>query len=170
MIFTLPNILSIARIPLGLVFLWDNTAYRLLALILAGLTDALDGYIARRYGKISRLGTFLDPFADKCFVFLILAIFLKEQKIVPWEAASMLCRDFSVILFGIYLSIRGTFWKYQLRAILCGKLMTALQFAVLIGLTFGLTIPSFIYPLFILIGFSALIELYLERKKLRVDH
>lgn len=169
MIFTLPNIITSLRIPLAFVFLYENTGFRLIALILAMLSDGLDGYLARRQNQISRFGTFLDPFADKFFVFFILAIFLKEHKIMPYEAVTMLCRDFSVMLFGIYLAFRGTLGKYQFRAILCGKLMTALQFAVLICLTCNVAISPFVYVLFILIGLCALIELYLERKKLRID-
>ena len=90
--------------------------------------------------------------------------------LLPWQAATMLCRDFSVLLFGLYLIYKGTLGQYQFRAIICGKLMTALQFTVLLGLVFHLQIPSFVYFLFILIGLSALVELYLERSKLKVEN
>lgn len=140
----------------------------MIALVIAMFSDAIDGFLARRYGAVSRAGTFIDPCADKFFVFFILAVFLQEDKLLPWEAITMLCRDISVIIFGIYLACKGTLGQYQFRAIFCGKLMTALQFVVLIGLTSGITFPPFVYFIFISIGFCALIELYIERKKLKV--
>lgn len=167
---TLPNFITLLRFPLALAFLQDNPLYRAIAVLLAMLSDGLDGYIARRYGKISRFGTFLDPMADKLFVLLVLGILLSEKRLLPWEAITMLCRDFSVLIFGIYLAFKGTLGQYQFRAIWCGKLMTALQFTVLFGLIFHVEFPPFVYFLFIIIGLSALVELYLERTKLKVEN
>lgn len=167
--FILPNLITLIRLPLALAFLQDNITIRIAALIIAMLSDGLDGYLARRYGQITRIGTFLDPLADKLFVFFVLGVLLSEQRLLPWEAATMLCRDFSVMLFGIYLAYRGILGQYQFRAIWCGKLMTALQFIVLVGLTYEINFPPFVYFLFFFIGFMALVELYLERKKLKIE-
>lgn len=167
---TLPNLITLLRFPLALAFLQDNPYYRAIALLLAMLSDGLDGYLARRYGNISRFGTFIDPVADKLFVLFVLGIFLNENRLFPWEAATMLCRDISVVIFGVYLTCKGTLGQYQFRAILCGKLMTALQFTVLFGLIFHLDFPPFVYFLFVIIGLSALVELYLERSKLKVEN
>lgn len=168
--FTLPNFITLLRFPLALAFLQDNVLIRATAVLLAMLSDALDGYIARRYGQISRFGTFIDPLADKLFVLFVLGILLSEKRLLPWEAVTMLCRDFSVLVFGIYLACKGTFSKYQFRAIWTGKVMTALQFSVLFGLIFNINFPPLVYYLFILIGLSAFVELYLERSKLTVEH
>lgn len=162
---TLPNFITILRFPLALAFLQENPFYRALAIVLAMLSDGLDGYIARRYGKISRFGTLLDPLADKTFVIIALGTLLLEKRILPWEAVTMLCRDLSIVIFGTYLALKGALAKYQFRAIWCGKLMTALQFIVLLGLVLHFTFPPAIYVLFIIIGFSALIELYFERTR-----
>ena len=164
---TLPNIITLLRFPLALAFFQENPFYRALAVILAMLSDGLDGYLARRYGMISRFGTFIDPLADKLFVLTALGVLLSEKRLLPWEAMTMLCRDFSVLAFGAYLTLKGTFSKYQFRAIWCGKVMTALQFGVLFGLIFQITIPSFIFVFFIVIGLSALVELYLNRNQLK---
>jgi CDP-diacylglycerol---glycerol-3-phosphate 3-phosphatidyltransferase len=166
---TLPNLITLMRFPLALAFLQDNVVWRITALTLAMLSDALDGYIARRFGKISRLGTFLDPFADKLFVIFVLGIFLAENRLAPWEAATMLCRDFSVIIFGFYLAWKGTLNEYQFRAIWCGKVTTCIQFAVLFGLALRVSIPSQVFIFFIILGLLALIELYLSRTKLKVE-
>lgn len=166
---TLPNILSILRIPLALAFLQDNLLYRVIALILAMATDALDGYLARKYRLTTPLGTVLDPLMDKFFVFFVLGIFISENKLNSWEAMAMLCRDFSVIIFVFYLTWKGNLSKYQPRAIYCGKVTTFMQFTVLLGLCFHITFPPFIFISFIVIGLFALVELYLERGKLRVE-
>jgi len=166
---TLPNIITLFRLPLALAFLFDNVGIRVTALILAMLSDALDGFIARRYGKTSRIGTFLDPLADKLFVLFVLGTLLSEHRLMLWEAVTMLCRDFSVVIFGLYLSYKGTLGQYQFRAIWCGKLMTALQFAVLLCLTCKININPSVYFLFIFIGLTALIELYIDRTKLKVE-
>lgn len=162
---TLPTFITLLRFPLALAFFQENPAYRAAAIVLAMITDFLDGYLARRYKKISRIGTTVDPIADKVFVLCALAAMLQEGRLMPWEALTMLSRDFSVLAFGCYLSFKGTLAEYQFRSIWSGKIMTTLQFFVLMGLIFDMPIPSFIFFLFILIGCSALIELYLERKK-----
>ena len=65
--FSWPNFLTLMRFPLALVFLQDDPFWRCAALILAMLSDGLDGYCARRYGKISRFGTFMGPISGQIF-------------------------------------------------------------------------------------------------------
>lgn len=166
---TVPNFITILRVPLVIFFLQEDLVWRVGALILAMLSDFLDGQIARRYGKISSLGTFLDPLADKFFVFFVLSVFLFEGKLHFWEAATMLCRDLSVFLFGCYLAWKGTLQDYQFRAIICGKIMTTLQFTVLLSLLLHLAIPPLVYLSFVVIGSLALVELYLDRARLKVE-
>lgn len=160
----LSNSLSLLRAPLAFLFLFDNPALRLIAIVLAMLTDSVDGYFARRYQAASRLGAILDPAMDKFFVLFALTIFLSEGKLQPWEASAMISRDFSLCLFGIYLSLSGYWQSYEFRAIRWGKITTALQFVVLIALTLGLILPWYLYTTFILFGALALYEL-LQFKK-----
>jgi CDP-diacylglycerol---glycerol-3-phosphate 3-phosphatidyltransferase len=160
---TLPNCLSILRLPLALAFLQENVAYRILAIVLAMVSDWLDGYFARKYSLSSRLGTLLDPLMDKFFVFFVLEILINENRLTLLQAATMICRDFSVILFGFYLTWKGNLGKYQFRAIWCGKVTTFMQFTVLLGLTFRVAFPPWIFAIFIVLGLLALIELYTTR-------
>ena len=86
MLWTLPNILTwlrIAAIPLIVVlyyvpFTWSYPAAGLL-FAAAGITDSLDGYLARRLGQTSRLGAFLDPVADKLIVAVALVLLLSTE-------------------------------------------------------------------------------------------
>lgn len=166
-IFTLPNTLSILRIPLALAFLQANPVVRATAIVLAMLSDCLDGYLARRYQNSSRFGTLLDPISDKFFVFFVLGILMSENRLSGVQALTILCRDFSVILFTCYLAIKGKLATYECRAIWCGKVTTALQFIVLVGLTFHVTFPPFVFVSFIVLGLLALAELYFEKGQLK---
>lgn len=166
-VFTLPNLISLLRIPLALAFLQEQPLVRAGAILLAMLSDGLDGYFARRYSKSSRFGTLLDPVTDKFFVFVVLGILISEHRLSPIEAMAMLCRDFSVIVFGFYLALNGKLSSYKFRAIWCGKVTTVMQLIVLLGLTFHIIFPSFVFASFILLGLLALAELYLEKSYLK---
>src|SRR5271168_696364 len=127
---SIPNLLSFSRIPLALLFLKGELFYRILSLILAMVSDGLDGFLARRYSQSSKVGTLLDPLTDRFFVFVIIAAFLREDQLHPLQAYTLLCRDFAVLLFGLYLVFKGKLTTYRFRAIWCGKVTTFLQFLV----------------------------------------
>lgn len=166
MMFTIPNILSFLRIPLALLFIKQNIWVRTTSVILAMFSDGLDGYVARRFGWISRFGTLLDPLMDRFFVFFIIGIFILEGQLSFIDAMALICRDFSVMLFGLYLVFTGKLSTFRFRAIWCGKITTSLQFLVLLGLTFNMQIPEFAYSLFIVLGILALFELYLSKSEI----
>ncbi len=161
---TIPNIISLLRIPLALLFLKGSTLYRAVAIILAMASDGLDGFYARRYSKCTKIGTLLDPLTDKLFVIAVLSELFIEQRITWMESAILISRDFSVLLFGVYLIFTKNLANYRFRAIWCGKVTTLLQFTVLLALTLHLPIPSYLYSVFIVLGILALFELYF------VDH
>ena len=87
-VFTIPNLLSMARLLGVPIFLWlilvpqaDGLAVALL--VVSGITDYLDGYLARRLNQISRLGQLLDPIADRLYILAIL-VGLLVRDIIPW--------------------------------------------------------------------------------------
>ncbi len=162
--FTVPNLISTLRLPLALVFLKHDVMVRTVALVLAMITDGLDGFLARRYKQSSAFGTVLDPIMDRFFVFFLIGIFMSEGSLGIWEACTMICRDFSVLLFGLYLVFTGKLSSYRFRAIWCGKVTTFFQFLVFLGITLGIVIPPIIYLLFIVLGGLALVELYLSKE------
>lgn len=162
--FTFPNLLSFLRLPLALAFFQENPIIRATAIVLAMISDGLDGYYARKYRQTSKIGVLLDPLTDKLFVFTILAVFIHEQRLTLLESAALLSRDFSVAIFGAYLAFRGDLSRYKVKAIWSGKITTALQFAVLFALTLQIPIPPFFYLFFVFLGVLALIELTLRKK------
>ncbi len=155
----LSNSLSFLRAPLAFLFLVENTSWRITAIILAMVTDSIDGYIARRYTRTSQFGAILDPAMDKFFVFFALGVMMMEGKLETWQACAMLSRDFFLCIFGLYLSLSGHWNAYVCRAIRWGKATTALQFFVLIALTLQFPVGWYIFALFFVFGLLAFIEL-----------
>jgi CDP-diacylglycerol--glycerol-3-phosphate 3-phosphatidyltransferase len=164
---SLSNGLTLLRAPLAFLFLIDNTALRVVAILLAMITDSIDGYLARRRSTVTQFGAILDPAMDKFFVFFALAVLMIEGKIETWQALSMISRDFFLCAFGIYLSLSGLWKTYECKSIRWGKATTALQFLALIGITSQLPLPGYFYCIFILFGLLAFVELFLELYQLR---
>jgi len=87
---TLPNLLTLSRIfavPILVFLLWRpaplDYAVTFVLYCLVGLTDYFDGYLARAQGRISRLGQFLDPIADKIMVGAVLVMLISSRKANP---------------------------------------------------------------------------------------
>ena len=77
-VFTIPNVLSFLRVALIPVFVWfysirDELVPAIIVLGLSGVTDVVDGFIARRYGMVSNVGRILDPAADKLTQIAVMA-------------------------------------------------------------------------------------------------
>jgi cardiolipin synthase len=114
--FTVPNLLSLLRmalIPLFVIVLLDGRPARaLLVFCVAGVTDLLDGLIARFFHQQSPLGAYLDPIADKLLLmtaYVMLAVpGLHPGLLVPiWATAVVLTRDVAVMVLGLifYLAL-----------------------------------------------------------------
>jgi CDP-diacylglycerol--glycerol-3-phosphate 3-phosphatidyltransferase len=104
-IFNIPNLLSISRIlavPVFIVLMLDPSPLRaLLAGIvfsIASATDWLDGYLARKWGQVTKIGKLLDPIADKILIMAALVILVEiRSDVVPaWIAIIIIGREFAV--------------------------------------------------------------------------
>lgn len=113
--FSLPNILTYGRmmavpVVVALLFWSDDFWMRWLALavyILAGVTDFLDGYLARVWAQQSSLGRMLDPIADKLLVAALLLMLVADHTIASWSlwaAIVILCREILVSGLREYLA------------------------------------------------------------------
>ncbi|MET9468135.1 CDP-alcohol phosphatidyltransferase family protein [Streptomyces sp. NPDC006544] len=101
-IFTIPNILSMARLVGVPVFLWlilaEHDGWALAVLMLSGISDYLDGKLARRWNQISRLGRLLDPAADRLYILSTL-FGLTYRGILPlWLTAALLARELMLLV------------------------------------------------------------------------
>ncbi len=154
-----PNSLSFLRAPLALLLLIENAALRTCIILLAMLTDCVDGYLARRYRYTSRFGAILDPLMDKFFVYVALAILFYEHRLSVWLALAMLSRDGALIAYLIYLGAKGQRDTFIFKPIRWGKVTTAAQFCFLIALFLKLRVPSFLFFSFVIFGALAFAEL-----------
>ena len=138
----IPNALTVLRFVLAAAFPFADERARIALLLAALLTEFLDGQIARLCHWESRVGRMLDPVADR-FVFAAVALtFLVERRMSPWALAALGARDVLEALGALWLVSRGR--ARVLRALkprLAGKVATALQYAALLCLVFGLPLP-----------------------------
>lgn len=143
----LPNLLTLLRLvmtlPIGWLLLEQRYAAALLWFALAGASDALDGFLARRFGWVSHFGSIIDPLADKLLLvtsYLCLGI---AGAIPLWLVAVVLGRD--LLLVGgaiLYRSLRGPF---RISPSWLGKLSTLLQILLILALLLQMSIqPSFV--------------------------
>lgn len=111
---TIPNYITLFRIlllPFFVYFFFSKEHplyYSLGILVVCGLTDALDGYIARKYHMTSPLGQILDPLADKLAILTIFISFMLRGFIPLWIAVVILGREVLVFLFSIYFLLSKT--------------------------------------------------------------
>ena len=162
------TLLSFVRAPLAGLLLVPSSTARILAILLAMLSDILDGYLARRFNATSRLGTILDPLTDKFFALSALTIFFFEQKISALESVAFLSRDIFIIAFTIYLFLSGNWGKYKVRALTWGKVSTSLQLIVLIALAANWQIPSLSYSIFVALGALSFRDFYHHLQSIKV--
>jgi cardiolipin synthase len=111
-VWTLPNLLSAIRLAGVPVFLWlvlgpEADGWALGLLVLSGVTDWLDGWLARRLGQTSALGQVLDPVADRLYI-LAVVVGLAMRDVIPWWlAVSLPLRDALMWLLVPLLRTRG---------------------------------------------------------------
>ena len=137
-IFTLPNVLSLSRIPLGLIFaygLWArNFTVIAVSAILAGLSDTADGNAARYWNKVTRLGAELDIICNKFFMLCAVVALILAKYAPAWQIVLLGLKDIVMVAASAVMYLGGKFaWK-KVEAKAWGKAATALQFISLAAL------------------------------------
>jgi cardiolipin synthase len=131
MLTMLPNVITVVRIALILPtawLLWRGLYVEALVLTaVAGASDAVDGWLARRFNAVSQLGAALDPVADKLLVAVLFVIFAVQGHLPLWLAVIVLGRDL-VIMAGATV-YRLLFGHIEFAPTLVSKANTALQIA-----------------------------------------
>jgi len=125
----LPNLLTLSRFPLApwvaLSIVHREYRQALLLLAAAGLTDAADGQLARRYGSVTRLGGYLDPVADKVLLVTVYISMGWAALIPAWLVIIVVGRDLLILAFaGSVLAARR---QCNFRPSVWGKLSTVVQ-------------------------------------------
>ncbi|HOW55598.1 MAG TPA: CDP-diacylglycerol--glycerol-3-phosphate 3-phosphatidyltransferase [Syntrophorhabdaceae bacterium] len=126
-LWTLPNRLCIIRIlfiPLIILFIEKGLFYvAFILFILAGITDGLDGFVARKFKLTSKLGLYLDPIADKLLVSSVLITLTYHNLIPLWVTILLVCREFIINGLRSFYAIEGI----TIYPSISGKLKTTLQ-------------------------------------------
>jgi len=110
-IVTIPNVLSLFRlllIPVFLILLFvGQLGWALLIIAVSAITDFVDGYIARHFNQVSRLGQLLDPAADRLFILATLVGLGWVQVLPWWLVAAIIGRDVVLLVLGVVLASHG---------------------------------------------------------------
>lgn len=130
----LPNLITISRIGLApvLILLLKEQEYAasLAIFIIAGMSDGLDGFIAKRFHYESRLGSILDPVADKILLLSSYVMLTMLDHIPFWLMLTVAFRDFLIV--GGYLVYTSMIGPVQMRPSGLSKFNTLLQIALVI--------------------------------------
>lgn len=146
----IPNLTSFLRLVLIIPVVWSLLEQRYeMALVLftiAGLSDAIDGYLARKYNWHSRLGGWLDPLADKAMQISVYLCLAWLQLIPLWLLAAVIIRDFLIVIGGVYYYYSVE--KVNAAPSRISKLNTFMQILLVILLLLHMSI--FTFPLIII--------------------
>ena len=126
---SIPNLITLARILLVPIVVWAITAGEMrIAFILflaAGISDAVDGFLAKRFGMATEVGAYLDPLADKILIVSIYIALAVSKQIDLWLVVAVVSRDI-LILLAVLLS-----WlmdrPFRIKPLAVSKLNTAAQ-------------------------------------------
>src|SRR5436190_3600506 len=150
----LPNGLTLSRIflvPLLVTVLLTKYDVRIAAAIFlaASMTDLLDGYLARKRGQVTTLGTLLDPVADKLLISSAFISLVQLQVVAAWIVVIIVGREFAVTGLRSIASAQG----FTIDASDLGKLKMATQVATITLLILGMPMPGGIpHPIIHLLG------------------
>ncbi|WP_025025728.1 CDP-alcohol phosphatidyltransferase family protein [Caldalkalibacillus mannanilyticus] len=108
----LPNLITIGRfffIPLFILtfFSYQSNLFAFLILLAAGISDILDGYLARKNGQVTDIGKLLDPLADKLMMITVILAFVMDDRISWWAAGVFFFRDIGMILISAFYHFNG---------------------------------------------------------------
>jgi cardiolipin synthase len=152
-IITVPNLLTVFRMVLIPVFVsllfYQRFIFALVIFLLAGVTDGLDGLLARRFDQKSQLGTILDPIADKLMMvtsFVVLSMKSVFPQPVPshlpipfWVTIAVISRDVFILVGAAAINIVTGFRGF--RPSLLGKINTTVQIVAIGIIMLAASIP-----------------------------
>jgi cardiolipin synthase len=133
---SLPNLLSVSRLALAAAFvLADSTDVRIVLVMVAAATDYLDGWVARQFGPMTRVGAMLDAIGDRFFVFLGVCVFLFEGLIDTWQYFVMISRDImTAVGFVVARTVMPSLRAIPFKSRFPGKVVTVLQLMAFVAL------------------------------------
>jgi cardiolipin synthase len=160
---TLPNLITCLRIiltPIFVIYLIREDFHGALVIfIIAGLSDGADGLIARLFNQKSRLGSFLDPLADKILLVAAFVVLSVRHFIPPWLTVMAISRDVLILLGVLILFLNRM--DVVFRPSIISKITTCLQLGTIFMVLSRDYLPRFYHfntPLFWLTGLFTIIS------------
>lgn len=155
----LPNGLTLLRLGLGVIFPWLPHDWRLPVFLLAAVTEALDGSLARWLRATSVFGQVLDPIADKVFVLAVLMTLALDGPLACWMIPLIIARDILVLSGGIWVAWRhGPSGLTRMPPSRLGKLTTIAQFVLMLAILVD-PLPTLNLPKIVLLTITATLSL-----------
>jgi len=137
----LPNIITSIRlillIPLSIYLIDEDYQTALAIFFIAGCSDALDGFLAKKFNWVSRFGSILDPIADKALLVVTMAILTMNQKFTLLFFSAVAARDIYIVL-GAYIYYRRV-GPFQMEPSLISKINTFMQILTVSALLVSLS-------------------------------
>jgi len=144
-IWTVPNQITLLRLgflPFFLILIsYESYKWALLVLVVAGLSDGVDGLLARSLNQRSSLGAYLDPIADKLLLsssFIILAF---KNQIAWWLTIIVFSRDILILIVAVVILLISGYRPFP--PSILGKLTTATQIILVFTVVFSAAYPDF---------------------------
>jgi len=163
----LPNFLTIIRfflIPVFLiVFFTGHEVAGFVVLLMAGITDVVDGHIARKYNLVTDLGIMLDPLADKLMMLTVIISLLISGKISILVAFLIFIRDVGMIVSSVFFHFRG---KKTVPANVLGKITTFLFYVAVLFITFRFPYYMEFLWVVVLFAFFTTVIYFVEFRKM----
>ena len=156
--FAPADLISLTRLPLaGAFVLAGDTVTRLAVVGIAGLTDWLDGWVARR-GTAGRYGAVIDPAADRVFVVAVIAALVVENAMTLAQCLLLLVRDIATTLGAAAVRLAPSWRPPRLQARWSGKVVTALQFVTLLAVIVQPSSMRWLLPLVVLASGASIVD------------
>ncbi len=125
----IPNVITLGRVILVPVIFWllvvGNTKLAFFAFVIAGISDAVDGFLAKRWNLQTELGSYLDPLADKLLIVSIYVALGVAAKLPSWLVIAVVSRDILIVIGVLLLWITGQ--SFTIRPLAISKANTLSQ-------------------------------------------
>jgi cardiolipin synthase len=144
-IFTVPNQITLLRLGFLPIFLtlisYEHYRWALLVLVIAGLSDGIDGLLARKLNQKSSLGAYLDPIADKLVLSSSFVILAYKTRIAWWLTIIVLSRDILILIVAVVILLISGYRPFP--PSIFGKLTTFFEILLVFTVVLTAAYPAF---------------------------
>jgi len=153
---SLPNVLSLSRLALAVLFVPAGHGARIVLICLAGATDFLDGWLARRTHSTTRWWALVDPIADRLFVLVAIVMYVLNGELSVGEMLLLLPRDIATALAFVIARAVPSLRALEFKARFPGKVVTVFQLVTLLAVAIGVRPLS---PLIAVVALASIVAI-----------